>query len=46
MRDILDAAYRQNSGTNGSSSQQFAEELFTACMKSGGNMDTVLGKRL
>jgi hypothetical protein len=42
MKDIIDAAYR----TNGASSQKFAEELFTACMKSGGNMDTVLGKRL
>ena len=42
MKDILDAAYR----TNGASSQKFAEDLFTACMKSGGNMDTVLGRRL
>jgi hypothetical protein len=42
MRDILDAAYR----TNGSSSQQFAEDLFSACMKTGGNMDKILGRRL
>jgi hypothetical protein len=42
MRDILDAAYR----TNGASSQQFAEDLFTACMKTGGNMDKILGRRL
>ncbi|HEV3011451.1 MAG TPA: hypothetical protein VGX52_20715 [Burkholderiales bacterium] len=42
MRDILDAAYRKNNA----SSQIFAEELFAACMKSGGNMDTVLGRRL
>ena len=42
MKDILDAAYRKNAST----SQNFAEELFTACMKSGGNMDTVLGRRL
>src|SRR5687768_6165720 len=41
MRDILDAAYR-----NQSDSQKFAEELFAACMKTGGNMDTVLGRRL
>ena len=27
-------------------SQKFAEDLFTTCMKEGGNMDTVLGKRL
>ena len=42
MKDILDAAYRNN----GASSQKFAEDLFTACMKTGGNMDTVLGRRL
>jgi hypothetical protein len=42
MKDILDAAYRDQNA----SSQKFAEELFAACMKSGGNMDTVLGSRL
>ena len=42
MKDILDAAYRMKDN----SSQKFAEELFTACMKTGGNMDTVLGRRL
>src|SRR5687767_483100 len=42
MTDILEAAYR----TNGASSQKFAEDLFAACMKTGGNMDTVLGRRL
>lgn len=41
MRDILDAAYR-----NEGDSQKFADELFAACMKTGGNMDTVLGRRL
>jgi hypothetical protein len=46
MRDILDAAYRDNRGSNGPSSQKFAEDLFTTCMKTGGNMDTVLGRRL
>ena len=46
MRDILDAAYRDKGGANGPSSQKFAEDLFTACMKTGGNMDTVLGRRL
>src|SRR5512145_2426745 len=46
MKDILDAAYRENSGGNSASSQKFAEELFAACMKTGGNMDTVLGRRL
>ena len=42
MKDILDAAYR----SNGADSQKFAEDLFTACMKTGGNMDTVLGRKL
>jgi hypothetical protein len=42
MKDIIDAAYR----SEGDSSQKFAENLFTVCMKDGGNMDTVLGKRL
>jgi hypothetical protein len=42
MKDILDAAY----GKEGETSQKFAEELFAACMKTGGNMDTVLGRRL
>src|ERR671918_1513804 len=39
MKDILDAAYRDKGGSNGASSEKFAEELFTACMKTGGNMD-------
>jgi hypothetical protein len=43
MREILFAAY-QNGQTR--TSQAFAEELFTTCMKTGGNMDLVLGKRL
>jgi len=42
MKDILEAAY----GKESTPSQAFAEELFTACIKSGGNMDTVLGRRL
>jgi hypothetical protein len=42
MKDILDAAYRNK----GDTSQKFAEELFSACMKTGGNMDNVLGRRL
>ena len=42
MQDILDAAYRPD----GDDSQKFAAELFTACMKTGGNMDTVLGRKL
>ena len=43
MKDILDAAYRKETATT---SQNFAEELFMACIKSGGDMDTILGKRL
>jgi len=42
MKDILDAAYVAKIGT----SQQFAEELFATCMKSGGDMDPVLGRKL
>jgi hypothetical protein len=42
MKDILDAAYKSGA-TPG---QKFAEELFSTCMKAGGNMDTVLGSRL
>ena len=49
MKDILDAAYTRNaaagSTAEGRVAQKFAEELFVACMKSGGNMDTVLGQR-
>ena len=42
MKDILDAAYI----SKGPSSQEWAEELYSTCMKSGGNMDQVLGKKL
>ena len=50
MRDIIDAAYSKpqepNASAGGSaSSQKFAEELFATCMKSGGDMDPVLGRR-
>ena len=43
MKDILEAAYRTPVSTD---NQNFAEELFTACIKGGGDMDTILGKRL
>jgi hypothetical protein len=43
MDDILAAAYQNGQQR---SSQKFAEELFAACMKSGGNMDTILGQHL
>jgi len=42
MKEILEAAY----AGSGASGHKFAEELYAACMKSGGNLDTVLGKRL
>lgn len=49
MKDILDAAYTRSAASGGSAdrrvAQKLAEELFTACMKSGGNLDTVLGQR-
>jgi lipopolysaccharide export LptBFGC system permease protein LptF len=41
MKDILEAAYKDQRP-----SQRFAEQLFSTCMKSAGNMDTVLGSRL
>lgn len=57
MRDIMDAAYNANAanasgGATGPGNpaaaqtpQKFAEDLFAACMKTGGNMDTILGRR-
>jgi hypothetical protein len=44
MQDILAAAY--SNPANGATAQKFAADLFAVCMKSGGNMDTILGKRL
>jgi hypothetical protein len=56
MDDIITAAYGRDAGiesssTGGSregegSSKKFAEDLFSTCMKSGGNMDPILGRRL
>lgn len=49
MRDITDAAYsaqEANASAGGTaSSQKFAEELFATCMKTGGDMDPILGQR-
>jgi hypothetical protein len=42
LKEILDAAYLRK--TN--STQSFAEELFTACLQSDGDMDAILGRRL
>jgi hypothetical protein len=44
MNDILAAAYMKKDVAP--SAQKFAEDLFATCMKAGGNMDTILGKRL
>ena len=49
MRDIIDAAYSKPRGAGAggtSSSQEFAEELFATCIKGGGDMDPILGRRL
>jgi lipopolysaccharide export LptBFGC system permease protein LptF len=43
MKDILDAAYVSKGP---GSSQEFAEQLYSTCIKSGGDMDQVLGKKL
>lgn len=43
MAEIIDAAYRRGAEVT---SQSFAEELFMTCLKTGGNLDAVLGKRL
>ena len=42
MKDILDAAYVSTVPAG----QKFAEDLYATCMKSGGDMDPVLGKKL
>jgi hypothetical protein len=46
MKDILDAAYVPTAAAGGTTSQKFAEDLYSTCMKSGGNMDAVLGRKL
>lgn len=46
MKEILDAAYVPTAAAGGTTGQKFAEDLYTSCMESGGNMDSVLGKKL
>ena len=57
MKDITDAAYAGTGGSaaaGGSaapdaaqnSAQKFAENLYATCVKSGGDLDPVLGERL
>jgi hypothetical protein len=43
MKDILDAAYKKEPGTT---SRTFAEDLFATCLKTGGDLELVLGRRL
>ena len=43
MKNILDAAYKMDPAVT---SRNFAEELFTTCVKTGGNIDPVVGRRL
>lgn len=51
MDEILQSAYTRNGASAGGSApggapgRKFAEELFTTCMKSGGDMEGVLGRR-
>ena len=54
MKEIVDAAYAGGPGSSAAaggsagpnSAQKFAENLYATCVKSGGDMDPVLGKRL
>ena len=46
MKEILDAAYVPTGPVATSTSQEFAQSLYSTCMKSGGDMDPVLGKKL
>ena len=50
MKEIVDAAYAGGSAAAGGSApnaaQKFAESLYSTCVRSGGDMDPVLGKKL
>ena len=46
MKEILDAAYVSSGPAAKATGQEFAEDLYATCMKSGGDMDPVLGKKL
>lgn len=53
MKEIVDAAYAGPNAAAGGSAQRFAdtpqkfaESLYATCLKSGGDMDPVLGRRL
>ena len=46
MKEILDAAYVPAGTATQTTSQEFAQTLYATCMKSGGDMDPVLGRKL
>ena len=46
MTESLDAAYVPAGATAQATGQEFAESLYSTCMKSGGDMDPVLGRKL
>ena len=54
MKEITDAAYAAGGNAaaggsappSGQTPQKFAETLYVTCLKSGGDMDPVLGRRL
>jgi hypothetical protein len=46
MKEIVDAAYAGGSAAAGGTAQNFAESLYATCLKSGGDMDPVLGRKL
>ena len=46
MKEILDAAYVPTGPVAKATSQEFAQTLYSTCMKSGGDMDQVLGRKL
>lgn len=48
MKDIIAAAYVKNdtAAAGGTAGQRFAEELLATCLKTGGNLDPVLGRKL
>jgi len=46
MKEILDAAYVPAGPVAQATGQEFAQALYSTCMKSGGDMDQVLGKKL
>jgi hypothetical protein len=46
MNAILNAAYSRSAAGGASTGHAFAEELLSTCLKSSGNMDSVLGTSL